>query len=159
MTAVDDLPYAGLTAFGGFLNKFEAALTDSSVLKDVTIIDTPGVLSGEKQRLSRGYAFMLLLFGDLINVVMSVYSYDFAEVSRWFAERSDLILLLFDSYKLDISDEFKGVIENLKGHDDKVRCVLNKADALDPESLMKVYGALLWSMAKIMQGGVFGYLE
>ena len=77
--------------------------------------------------------------------------YDFAQVSR-FAERSDLILLLFDSYKLDISDEFKGVIENLKDHDDKVHCVLNKADALDPESLMKVYGALLWSMAKIMKG-------
>mmetsp|Transcript_18256 Transcript_18256/g.30443 ORF Transcript_18256/g.30443 Transcript_18256/m.30443 type:complete len:488 (-) Transcript_18256:220-1683(-) len=132
VTAVSDLPFAGLTAFGGFLNKFEAALTDSPVLKDVTIIDTPGVLSGEKQRLSRGY--------------------DFAETSRWFAERSDLILLLFDSYKLDISDEFKGVIENLKGHDDKVHCVLNKADALDPESLMKVYGALLWSMAKIMKG-------
>ena len=63
-----------------------------------------------------------------------------------------MILLLFDSYKLDISDEFKGVIENLKDHDDKVHCVLNKADALDPESLMKVYGALLWSMAKIMKG-------
>ena len=54
VTAVGDLPFAGLTAFGGFLNKFEAALTDSPVLKDITIIDTPGVLSGEKQRLSRG---------------------------------------------------------------------------------------------------------
>ena len=54
VTAVGDLPFAGLTAFGSFLNKFEAALTDSSVLKDVNIIDTPGVLSGEKQRLSRG---------------------------------------------------------------------------------------------------------
>lgn len=46
--------------------------------------------------------------------------YDFAQVSRWFAERSDLILLLFDSYKLDISDEFKGVIESLRNYDDKV---------------------------------------
>ena len=77
---------------------------------------------------------------------------------------------MFDSYKLDISDEFKGVIENLRSHDDKVsspshhktaaayvistqvHCVMNKADQLDPESLMKVYGALLWSMGKIFQG-------
>lgn len=62
-----------------------------------------------------------------------------------------MILLLFDSYKLDISDEFRGVIENLRNQDDKVHCVMNKADQLDPESLMKVYGALLWSMGKIFQ--------
>lgn len=52
------------------------------VLKGLNIIDTPGVLSGEKQRMSRGY--------------------DFAKVSRWFAERSDLILLMFDPSKLGI---------------------------------------------------------
>lgn len=46
----------------------------------------------------------------------------FIDVCEWFAARSDLILLLFDPYKLDISDEFKQVISTLKGHDDKV-CV------------------------------------
>ena len=98
----------------------------------MNIIDTPGVLSGEKQRTSRGY--------------------DFAKVSEWFANRSDLILLMFDPSKLDISDEFKSVIEELRPYEDKVHCVLNKADSLDPESLMRVYGALLWSMGKIFHG-------
>ena len=101
-------------------------------MKQVNIIDTPGVLSGEKQRTSRGY--------------------DFAKVSEWFANRSDLILLMFDPSKLDISDEFKSVIEELRPYEDKVHCVLNKADSLDPESLMRVYGALLWSMGKIFHG-------
>jgi hypothetical protein len=38
------------------------------------------------------------------------------------------ILLLFDAHKLDISDELKQAIEALKNNDDKIRCVLNKAD-------------------------------
>jgi predicted GTPase len=49
-------------------------------------------------------------------------------VCQWFADRSDVILLLFDPAKLDISDEFKEVISALKGNEDKVRIVLNKAD-------------------------------
>jgi hypothetical protein len=59
---------------------------------------------------------------------------------------------MFDPSKLDISDEFKGVIEELRPHEDKVHCVLNKADSLDTEALMRVYGALLWSMGKVFRG-------
>lgn len=60
------------------------------------------------------------------------------------------MLLLFDSHKLDISDELKGTIEVLKGHEDKIRCILNKADQIDRQQLMRVYGALLWSLGKTM---------
>ena len=67
----------------------------------ISIVDTPGILSGEKQRTDRGY--------------------DFIGVLEWFAERVDRILLLFDAHKLDISDEFRRSIEALRGHDDKIR--------------------------------------
>ena len=114
------------------MNKFEASVTPAPLLKRVTLIDTPGVLSGEKQRLSRAY--------------------DFSEVARWFADRADMILLLFDAHKLDISDELKEVIEKIRPYnDDKVRCVLNKADGVGREQLVRVYGSLLWSMGKIFQ--------
>ncbi|GMH57148.1 hypothetical protein TrRE_jg6725 [Triparma retinervis] len=125
-----DMPYHGLQQFGvSFLNKLEGAVVPCPVLRNISIVDTPGILSGEKQRLQRGY--------------------DFVKVCGWFAERADLILLLFDAHKLDISDEFRTVIESLKGQDDKIRCVLNKADQVNRQKLMRVYGALMWAMGKV----------
>ena len=68
---------------------------------------------------------------------------------EWFAQRVDRILLLFDAHKLDISDEFRSSIEAMKGHEDKIRIVLNKADMVDHQELMRVYGALMWSLGKV----------
>lgn len=64
-----ELPYQGLSKqFGpALLSKFQASVSSSGVLRHVTFVDTPGILSGEKQRLSR--------------------QYDFPAVIRWLAER------------------------------------------------------------------------
>ena len=37
----------------------------------------------------------------------------------------------------------------MRGQDDKVRIVLNKADSIDQQELMRVYGALMWSLGKV----------
>ena len=126
------LPFHSLQEHGsGFLSKFEIAEIDSPLLETVTIIDSPGVLSGEKQRRgNRGY--------------------NYASVTKHFADRADRILLLFDCSKLDISDEFEEVVKSLDGNHDKVRCLLNKADQVAPQELFRVYGALLWSLGKVV---------
>ncbi|KAK8950225.1 hypothetical protein KSP40_PGU017966 [Platanthera guangdongensis] len=126
-----DMPFSGLTTFGtAFLSKFQCAQMPHPLLEHISFVDTPGVLSGEKQRTQR--------------------SYDFTGVTSWFAAKCDLILLLFDPHKLDVSDEFKRVIGSLRGHDDKIRVVLNKADQIDTQQLMRVYGALMWSLGKVL---------
>ena len=46
---------------------------------------------------------------------------------------------------------FRRSIEAIHGYEDKVRIVLNKADQVDHQELMRVYGALMWSIAKVKQ--------
>jgi len=156
--AVDpSLPFTSLTRFGTeFLNKFQASVCKSPTLEKMYFIDTPGVLAGEKQKLGRAY--------------------DFVKVVEWCAQRADMILLLFDAHKLDVSgawgilpafwcadptppmsspspqvsDELQAVIKALKGNDDKIRVVLNKADKITSQQLMRVYGALMWSLGKVI---------
>ncbi|KAK6620722.1 3-hydroxyisobutyryl-CoA hydrolase [Polyplax serrata] len=123
-------PFAPLAKYGNsFLTKFQCSTLNNPMLQGISLIDTPGILSGEKQRIDRGY--------------------DFTGVLSWFAERVDRIFLLFDAHKLDISDEFRRSIEALRGYDDKIRIILNKADMVDHQSLMRIYGSLMWSLGKV----------
>lgn len=131
--AVDiDRPFASLARFGvSFLSRFEVSELSSPILDSISFVDTPGVLAGTEKMTERGYPF--------------------EKVIEWFAARADRILLIFDAHKLDISDELKRVIESLKDHDKKIRIVLNKADIVPPQTLMRVYGALMFSIAKVLR--------
>lgn len=127
-----DKPYRPLTKFGvGFLDRFEGASCDSEILEQLTFVDTPGVLAGDKQRSGRGY--------------------DFNELVSHFALRADMILLLFDANKLDVSDEMREAILAMQSNFPKLKVVLNKADTCTQQQLMQVHGALMWQLAPIIK--------
>jgi len=101
---------------------------NSPILQNFSILDTPGVLSGEKQ---------------------FKRNYDFIKVSRWFADQADLILLMFDVNKIDISDELRKLIEVLGPNQHKVKIVLNKADSLSLQDLFRSYGGLMYGLGRV----------
>jgi hypothetical protein len=97
----------------------------------VSLVDTPGVLEAA---------------GD-----MRKRRYEYTKVIRWFVEKSDLVFIMFDPSKLDAGPELRKVFKNsLKNTESKLRIILNKADTVTTQELMRVYGCLFWNLANLV---------
>ncbi|XP_076321688.1 sarcalumenin-like isoform X1 [Tachypleus tridentatus] len=122
--------YRALEKFGqSFLERLMGIQIPHPLLEKMNIIDTPGIIENRKQQ-ERGYPFN--------------------NVCQWFIDRADIILVVFDPTKLDVGTELEVLFKLLKGHEGKVRIILNKADSLTPQELMRVYGALFWSLSPLI---------
>ncbi|KAK7196471.1 Sarcalumenin [Novymonas esmeraldas] len=127
-----ELPFKGLLEFGeSFINNLKGFQAPHPLLERVTLIDTPGVLESAKDIHQRNY--------------------DYVKVCRWFAERSDLIFVLFDPSKLDAGAELRQLFHtSFKGIENRLRLVLNKADTVSTQELMRVYGSLFWNLSNFI---------
>jgi len=78
--------------------------------------------------------------------------YNFLEVVRWFAQRADLILLLFDPDRPGTTGESLDVLtQSLAGLENKFLIVLNKVDQLDSSvDFARAYGTLSWALSKVI---------
>ena len=86
------LPFTGLSPFGNnFLSRLEGVEADSPILRNVTLIDTPGILSGQKQK-SRNY--------------------DYESVMKWFGERADVSIHFSSFYVLFIAFELQARVSS-----------------------------------------------
>lgn len=132
LVADSSQPFRGLQQFGdSFLECFQGVAAPHPILRSVSLIDTPGVLEAAGDSHQRRY--------------------DYIKVCRWFVEKSDLVFFLFDPSKLDAGPELRMLFKHaLRGFESKIRIVLNKADTVGPQELMRVYGALFWNLSNLI---------
>ncbi|KAM4631827.1 sarcalumenin isoform 2-T2 [Discoglossus pictus] len=130
MAADSSRSFSPLEKFGqNFLEKLVGIEIPHKLLERVTFVDTPGIIENRKQQ-ERGYPFN--------------------DVCQWFIDRADLIFVVFDPTKLDVGLELEMLFRQLKGRESQIRIILNKADSLATQELMRVYGALFWSLAPLI---------
>ncbi|KAM4656971.1 sarcalumenin isoform 2-T2 [Amazona ochrocephala] len=130
MAADSARSFSPLEKFGqNFLEKLIGIEVPHKLLERVTFVDTPGIIENRKQQ-ERGYPFN--------------------DVCQWFIDRADLIFIVFDPTKLDVGLELEMLFRQLKGRESQIRIILNKADSLATQELMRVYGALFWSLAPLI---------
>jgi hypothetical protein len=71
LTVSPDLPYQSLHHFGtGLLSRLEGVQCNAPLLHSVSLVDTPGVLSGEKQRIERSYDFVKVRLVHLARIIL-----------------------------------------------------------------------------------------
>lgn len=115
-----------------FKAHFRLKKVNSPFLKELAIIDTPGMLDSVTER-DRGY--------------------NYQEVIGDFAQLADLILVLFDPHKAGtIREVHTSLRETLPARtfEDRVLFVLNRIDeCASLNDLLRVYGTLCWNLSQI----------
>nr|XP_023024911.1 sarcalumenin [Leptinotarsa decemlineata] len=125
-----DFTFAGLQKFGqGLEERLQGVKLPMRLLEKVNIVEIPGILEVRKQ-ISRVFPFN--------------------DACQWFIDRADIIFLVYDPSKLDVGPETEAILDQLKGREHQTRIILNKADQVKPEELMRVQGALIWNISPLM---------
>nr|CAD7257585.1 unnamed protein product [Timema shepardi] len=125
-----DWTFSGLQKFGqGLLDRLHGLRLPNKLLEKVNIVEIPGILEIRKQ------VERLFPFND---------------ACQWFIDRADIIFLVYDPAKLDVGPETEAILDQLKGREYQTRIILNKADQVRPEELMRVQGTLVWNISPLM---------
>nr|XP_018897087.1 PREDICTED: sarcalumenin [Bemisia tabaci] len=125
-----DWTFSGLQKFGqGLLDRLRGLRLRKPLLEKVNIVEIPGILEVRKQ-VERMFPFN--------------------DACQWFIDRADIIFLIYDPSKLDVGPETEAILDQLKGREYQTRIILNKADQVKPEELMRVQGTLIWNISPLM---------
>ena len=130
--ALEMLPaeLARLNDFGPELvQRVRVKVRNRDVLKNVVLVDSPGMIDASEKSISRGY--------------------DFFGVIKFLAEITDLVLMMFDPDKPGTTGEaVEAMTGPLTGFFFKLRLIFNKCDRFTSMyDYARAYGALCWNLA------------
>lgn len=128
-----EYPFESLKKHGQrFASHFRLKKVNSPFLKNLALIDTPGMLDSITER-DRGYNYQEVI-GDL-------------------AQIADLVLVLFDPHKAGTVREAHTSLRDTlpaRTFEDRVLFVLNRIDeCTSMMDLLRVYGTLCWNLSQI----------
>jgi len=128
-----EYPFEALKTHGQrFAAHFRLKKVNANFLRNLSIIDTPGMLDSITER-DRGYDYQSVI-GD-------------------FAQIADLVLVLFDSHKAGTVREAHTSLRDTlptRTFEDRVLFVLNRIDeCVSLADLLQVYGTLCWNLSQI----------
>ena len=129
----ENLPFTKFKGFGkDFISHFSLKKVDVSLLEDVTIIDSPGMLDAVTEK-DRGYNYL--------------------QVVDEFAKLADLVVFMFDSHKTATIKETYTVIHDVLSKslkEDRIIFVMSRIDECDSLSdLVRSYGTLCWHLSQM----------
>ena len=129
----DQMPFQSLKKYGSkFRSHFRMKAFNAPILKDICIIDTPGMVDSVTEQ-DRGYDYQKVI-GELAGI-------------------SDLILLLFDPHKAGtIRETYESLKVTLPSvtSEDRVVFVMNRVDECSNlNDLLRVYGTLCWNLSQM----------
>ena len=128
-----EYPFENLKRHGQrFAAHFRLKKVNSPFLKQMALIDTPGMLDSVAER-DRGYDYQQVI-GDLAHI-------------------ADLVLMLFDPHNPGtVREVYSSLRETLPAHtfEDRILFVLNRIDACASlNDLLRVYGTLCWNLSQM----------
>lgn len=145
-----DMGFAGLRHFGpDLIHHTQLKIREGLATPGIMLVDSPGMIDSP---VSSHAAVQAPLTAAVKATLPLDRGYDFQAVTKWFADRADVILLFFDPDKPGTTGETLSILtKSLTGMDHKLYIVLNKADQFKKiHDFARAYGSLCWNLSKVI---------
>lgn len=122
---------------------------DAQLPENMMLVDSPGMIDAPS-----GYTANNITDPELLKIPEEVRhrGFDFLKAVSFFAQRADVILLMFDPNNPGTTSETLSVLtHSLRGQEHKFLILFNKVDVFDKvNDFARAYATLCWNLSKVI---------